>query len=174
MTQKASLRHILLTCAFGLAAAHVAAMPTATSHEPAADMPLPCPAMVQKTDSADRNGEGLHGKFRNEEYKIFIVIDVDSQSVVVPGQEFLGEMAGYLGADRDSRLWFFTSAEPVGSDKATIYITNDYGSEDLKATATLRPDGTLVLKQNSGSRIKIVVNGKWLKLPTEIEFKPTR
>lgn len=111
------------------------------------------------------------GKFCNDEYQIYIVLDIDSQSVEVPGQEFLGTMAGYLGAKRDSRLWFFTSAERDNMRKATVYITNDYGSEDLKATLTALPGGVVVLKQVSGSRIKIVVNHKWQKLPAEIEFR---
>jgi len=111
------------------------------------------------------------GKFYNDEYQIYLVLDIDSQAVEVPGQDFLGPMAGYLGAKRDSRLWFFTAAERDNARKATVYITNDYGSEDLKATLTARPGGIVVLKQVSGSRIKIVVNRKWQKIPTEIEFR---
>lgn len=125
-----------------------------------------------EADKGTKKTPSFKGKFRNEEFRVYIVIDIDSQSVVVPGQEFLGEMAGYLGAERDSRLWYFTSAEQQSRNKASVCITNDYGSEDLEATLTLRPDGTVVLKQTSGSRIKIVVDRKWLKLPSELVFVP--
>jgi hypothetical protein len=41
----------------------------------------------------------------------------------------------------------------------------------LTATLIFNPkDGSYVLKQKSGSRMKIVVNRKWLKLPVELKF----
>lgn len=121
-----------------------------------------------------KSSPSLKGKFRNDEYKVYIIIDIDSQKVTVPGQEIFGEMAGYLGAERDTRLWFFTAAERISPTKAKVWITNDYGSEDLEATLTLHSDGSITLKQDSGSRIKIVVNRKWQKLPSELVFVPAK
>lgn len=128
---------------------------------------------VAAADSTEK-APSMNGKFRNDEYKVYIVVDIDSQKVMVPGQEIFGEMAGYLGAERDSRLWFFTAAERISTNKAKVWITNDYGSEDLEATLTLNADGSVSLKQGSGSRIKIVVDRKWQKLPSELVFVPAK
>ena len=67
------------------------------------------------------------------------------------------------------------SAKIDGKNSATLEIVNDYGSEDLTATLTYNPeDGSYVLKQKSGSRIKIVVNRKWVKIPTELKLVPCK
>ena len=97
----------------------------------------------------------------NDEYQVYMHINLYQNNIVVPGQELFGETPGYFGAMRDPRKWLITSAK----------ITNDYGSEDLTATLIFNPkDGSYVLKQKSGSRMKIVVNRKWLKLPVELKF----
>ena len=50
-------------------------------------------------------------------------------------------------------------------------LINDYGSEDLTATLTRKNDSIYVLKQESGSTIKVPNKGKWQKLPKTLEFK---
>lgn len=111
------------------------------------------------------------GYLYNEEYKVFIRLNLYDNDVVSKQQPLFGELPGYLGHDIDGREWLFTTAKIVNKKKAEIEITNDYGSEDLTATLSLDADGNYVLKQESGSRIKIAVNCKWVKLPTELVFK---
>lgn len=109
----------------------------------------------------------------NEEYKVYLDVNFYAQDIVVPGQEIFGKTAGYFGAVRDSRKWLVTSVRLHGNNKAEIEITNDYGSEDLSATLTYdSTTGKYKLKQTGGSRIKIVVNRKWVKIPTELELVP--
>lgn len=110
------------------------------------------------------------GVFDNKEYNVYLYIDFYHNDIVVPGQEVFGEMAGYFGDKRDSRKWLFTSAEITDSASAKVAITNDYGSEDLKATLTKQPDGTFVLKQEEGSTIKIARDRKWVKMPKRLTF----
>ena len=79
----------------------------------------------------------------------------------------------YFGASRDSRKWLITSAKLDGTNKASLDIINDYGSEDLTATLTYDPkQNTYTLRQTGGSRLKIVVSRKWVKIPTEITLVP--
>ena len=111
------------------------------------------------------------GKIVNDEYQVWIEMDFRQPAVMVPDQEIFGEVAGYLGARRDPRKWIFTEATMVDRKTASLTVINDYGSEDLVATLTLNDDGTYTLRQVSGSTIKIVVNGKWLKLPKKLVFK---
>lgn len=111
----------------------------------------------------------------NDEYQVYFDINLYENNVVVPGQEVFGEVPGYFGAKRDSRKWLVASAVLKGNKTAALEIINDYGSEDLTATLTYNAkDNTYVLKQTGGSRLKIVVNKKWVKIPSELVFVPCK
>lgn len=111
----------------------------------------------------------------NNEYKVYMDINFYEQDVIVPDQELFGSMPGYFGAERDVRKWLITSFKFEGENKAVLQITNDYGSEDLTAQLIYdKTTDTYTLKQISGSRLKIVVNRKWVKIPNEIVFTPSK
>lgn len=117
----------------------------------------------------------FHTYIYNDVFKVYMDINLYENNVIVPDQELFGEIPGYFGAKRDQRKWLITSAKIDGKNSATLEIVNDYGSEDLTATLTYNPeDGSYVLKQKSGSRIKIVVNRKWVKIPTELKLVPRK
>ena len=115
----------------------------------------------------------FHTYIYNEEYKVYLDLNLYEQNIRVPNQDVFGEVPGYFGAVRDSRKWLVASAKVVGRNKAELDIINDYGSEDLTATLTFNPkDNTYLLKQTGGSRLKIVVNRKWVKIPMELVLVP--
>lgn len=117
----------------------------------------------------------FHTYIYNDEYKVYMDKNLYDNSIIVPDQELFGEIPGYFGAKRDQRKWLITSANIDGKNIATLEIVNDYGSEDLTATLIYNPeDGSYVLKQKSGSRIKIVANRKWVKIPTELKLVPRK
>lgn len=121
--------------------------------------------IVAQTDNV------FDARIYNREYQVYLHINFYKNNIIIPEQELLGETPGYLGAKRDSRKWLITSVKIENKYTATLEITNDYGSEDLTATLIFNPkDGSYILKQNTGSRIKIVENRKWVKLPTELKF----
>lgn len=121
--------------------------------------------IVAQTDNV------FDARIYNREYQVYLHINFYKNNIIIPEQELLGETPGYLGAKRDSRKWLITSVKIENKYTATLEITNDYGSEDLIATLIFNPkDGSYILKQNTGSRIKIVENRKWVKLPTELKF----
>lgn len=124
---------------------------------------------------AAQSDKVFHTYIYNDEFKVYMDINLYENNVIVPDQELFGEIPGYFGAKRDQRKWLITSAKIDGKNSATLEIVNDYGSEDLTATLTFNPeDGSYVLRQKSGSRIKIVVNRKWVKIPTELKFVPRK
>lgn len=124
---------------------------------------------------AAQSDKVFHTYIYNDEFKVYMDINLYENNVIVPDQELFGEIPGYFGAKRDQRKWLITSAKIDGKNSATLEIVNDYGSEDLTATLTYNPeDGSYVLKQKSGSRIKIVVNRKWVKIPTELKLVPRK
>ena len=115
------------------------------------------------------------GPFRayiyNNEYEVYLKINLYDEDVEVPGQELYGPLPGYLGKKHNSFCWVITSAKIKDDKTATLSLINDYGSEDLTATLTLQNDSTYILKQESGSTLKVPKNGKWQKLPKTLEFK---
>ena len=106
----------------------------------------------------------------NNEHEVILRIDFYKQNITVPGQDLYGELPGYLSKQHNSFCWLITSAE-VNGKKATLQMINDYGSEDLTASLTLKNDSIYVLQQVEGSTLKVPKNGKWQKLPKTIEFK---
>lgn len=107
----------------------------------------------------------------NEEYKVYMNINLYDSNITAPRQEIFGELPGYFGQDNDSRVWLITDVKISKNNVAKLSIVNDYGNEDLTATLTVDKDGNYILKQEDGSRIKIVENRKWVKIPTELKFK---
>ena len=124
---------------------------------------------VFKPVCAAENDSTFHCYIYNNEYKVYLDLNLYDNDVVVPGQEVFGAIPGYFGAVRDSRKWLITSAKKLDANTYILSIVNDYGSEDLEATLVYNPkQQTYILSQNKGSRLKIVVNRKWVKIPTEI------
>ena len=106
----------------------------------------------------------------NKEYKVYLRINFYAQDIILPGQEMLGPLPGYLGKEHNSFCWPITSAEVKGK-KAHLEMVNDFGSEDLEATLTRKNDSIYILKQGKGSTIKVPADNKWQKLPAVLEFK---
>ena len=119
---------------------------------------------------AQNVSEPLRAYLFNNEYEVILRIDFYKQNITVPGQDLYGELPGYLSKQHNSFCWLITSAE-VNGKKATLQMINDYGSEDLTASLTLKNDSIYVLQQVEGSTLKVPKNGKWQKLPKTIEFK---
>jgi len=106
----------------------------------------------------------------NEEYKVFMRLNLYDKDVKVPGQDVYGELDGYIGSLQGSGVWLITASELKGDRTATLEVINDYGSEDFTATLRLNPDGSYTLKRHGGSTMKFAVRGKWQKLPATIGF----
>lgn len=119
--------------------------------------------------TAQEIGSKFHAYLYNKEYHVYMRINFDEQNIIIPGQELLGEVPGYLGKDDSSFFWPVIDTK-IKNNTATITMINDYGSEDLSATLTYQNDSTYILKQGKGSALKVVDNGKWLKLPTTLIF----
>lgn len=119
---------------------------------------------------AQSNNTPFRAYLFNNEYDVFLRINFYEQDITVPGQDLFGQVPGYLGKKNNSFAWLITSAK-INGDKAKLQLINDYGSEDLTATLTRKNDSIYVLKQESGSTLKVPNKGKWLKLPKTLEFK---
>ena len=107
----------------------------------------------------------------NNEYDVYLKINFYDEDIKVPGQELYGTLPGYLGKKNNSFCWVITSAKIKDKKTATMNLINDYGSEDLTATLTRKNDSIYILKQESGSTLKVPKNSKWQKLPKVLELK---
>ena len=126
---------------------------------------------AQSPVRSEQASQYFKGKIYNSQYDIYIHMDFINSSIIVPQQEIVGEIPGYLGDNKDSRKWLITNATITSDGKASLSIINDYGSEDLEATLQMLNDTTYILLQESGSTIKLARNRKWLKRPQKITFK---
>ena len=109
------------------------------------------------------------GEFHNNEYNVYIKINLIDKDILVPGQEILGELDGYFGSTQSSHIWPITSSEVEGNN-AKIEVINNYGSEDFIASIILKDNNTLEFKHLKGSTFKFPVNKKWQKLPSKLTF----
>ncbi len=120
---------------------------------------------------AQKDDKSFHAYLYNNEYNVYLNINLYDQDVEVPGQSLYGQLPGFLGKKNNSFCWVITSCQVVDEQHATLQLINDYGSEDLKATLIRENDSLYVLKQGSGSTIKVPNNGKWQKLPKTLQLK---
>lgn len=131
---------------------------------------LMCATLV----NAQNNDRPFRAYIFNNEYDVYMRINFYDQDISIPGQELYGQLPGYLGKQRNSFCWVITACQIESERKASLQMINDFGSEDLKATLTCINDSVYVLKQGSGSTIKVPHNGKWQKLPKTLELKRRR
>ena len=119
---------------------------------------------------AQKTAKPFRAYLYNNEYEVFMRLDLYDESITVPGQDLYGELPGYLGKKHNSFCWLITSAK-IDGNKAELQMINDYGSEDLTATLTAENDSLYVLKQVEGSTLKVPKEGKWQKLPSKLVLK---
>ena len=120
--------------------------------------------------SAQQSSKPFRAYLYNNDYEVFMRLDLYGESITVPGQELYGELPGYLGKKHNSFCWLITSSK-IDGEKAELQMINDYGSEDLTATLTVENDSLYVLRQVEGSTLKGPKDGKWQKLPSKLVFK---
>ena len=118
-----------------------------------------------------QTSEPFKGKLVNDEYQIYLKLNAYEQNITVPDQEIYGELPGYFGSKRDSRLWLVLDCEVIDEKTVELKVINDYGSEDFTARLSLNNNGTYTLKHLDGSTYKIVVDSKYVKIPKKLEMK---
>lgn len=111
------------------------------------------------------------GKVYNDEYNIYIDMNLYNQDIIVPTQEIFGKLAGYIGSLQCTQVWPITNCKIIDGRTATISLINNYGSEDLVCTLKLNENNTYTLNKENGSVLKFPVKGKWQKIPNTISFK---
>lgn len=120
---------------------------------------------------AQKEDKPFCGNFYNDEYNVYINIDLYEKDIIVPNHEIFGGLPGYLGKLHNSFYWLITSCKVINKNKAELDLINDYGSEDLKAVLSAKNDSVYILEQKDGSSLKVPNKGKWQKMPKELLLK---
>ena len=119
---------------------------------------------------AQQKDDTFRAYLYNNDYEVFMHINLYDQNIEVPQHELYGPVPGYLGKRHNSFCWVITSCQVMDDKKVELQLINDFGSEDLTATLERRSDSIYVLKQGNGSTIKVPHKGKWRKLPKTLEL----
>ena len=106
----------------------------------------------------------------NDEYKIYIKMNLHDKNLTVPGQDVLGQVDGYFGSRQSRNTWIIIASTIIDERTAEIEVVNDYGSEDFTAELKLNADGSYSYKKKDGSTLKFAVKGKWQKIPGSLKF----
>jgi len=107
----------------------------------------------------------------NDKHKIYIKMNLYDKDIIVPRQDVLGPVDGYIGSSQSRNTWIIVASRITGSSTAEIDVINDYGSEDFTAVIKLNHDGTYSYRKKGGSTLKFGVRGKWQKLPGSFVLK---
>ena len=127
--------------------------------------------LLAVTVSAQQDSTTFRAYIYNNEYEVYLRINLYDQDIEVPGQDLYGKLPGYLGKLHNSFCWVITSCQIESDHKATLQLINDFGSEDLEATLVRQNDSIYILRQEKGSTLRVPYKGKWRKLPKTLELK---
>lgn len=100
--------------------------------------------------------------------KIVLNIDLEEESIEVPGMEMFGPMHGYLGGNIYG-VWAVTSFR-INKDKAILRLSNDLGSETQEAELTQTTDSTYQLKFIGSTVVKRAVGRKLHKIASTLKM----
>ena len=99
---------------------------------------------------------------------IVLKIDLQEESIMVPGMEIFGPMHGYLGGNVYG-VWTITSFK-LKKDKAILRMSNDLGSETQEAELAQFNDSTYTLKLVGTVLVKRAVGNKLHKIASTLRM----
>ena len=106
----------------------------------------------------------------NAEEKVVLRIDLNEETVTVPGMEMFGPQNGYLGGPGVYGVWTVTSFKVESDKTATLRLSNDLGSETQSIVLTQQTDSTYLMELKGGVVVKRAVNRKLVKIPQKMEL----
>lgn len=120
--------------------------------------------------STDAQNQSLFkGLFYNTETKMQLHLDLDSETVKVPGLPFLGGTNGYMSGGIIYGTWFITDFKK-DKNSATIRLTNDFGADTQVLNITHIKADTFNIELQQPVVIKKVVKNKLVKIGSKYTF----
>lgn len=110
----------------------------------------------------------FNGDFICDETGLRLHLDLDNETIDIPGMSFLGSTYGYLdGTDNNHvyGVWMLLKFSVEGN-KAKLRFSNDIGSDSQDVSLTMNADGTISYSALGANNIKKVEGGrKLVKIP---------
>lgn len=105
-----------------------------------------------------------------DDQKIRLYMDLYDETVDVPGMSDFGPMNGYLGGNIYG-TWMITSFQIKSDSKATLHLSNDFGSETQEAQLTCQGDTIYTLELKGSTVVKRVDGKKLVKIDPKMKFR---
>ena len=109
----------------------------------------------------------FRGKFRNENLKLNLVLNLYAANIPIPGLE-MDSCYGYLHGNINGS-WAILKVKNIETNRAIVRMVSDRGS-DAQDVELVITDSGLTFRQVDDVNIKGVANGKYVKLPKIIDF----
>lgn len=119
------------------------------------------------TSQQVEKSNSFKGKFRNENLKLNLVLNLYEANIPVPGLE-MDSCYGYINGNINGS-WAILKVKSIDQNKALVRMVNDRGSDGQNVEITLTDSG-VALRQIDDVNIKGVVNSKYVKLPKIIDM----
>ena len=116
----------------------------------------------------------FNGEFISDETGLRLHLDLDAETIEIPGMSFLGPTNGYLDGISNNHVYgvWMSLKFNVDGEKATLRFSNDIGSDSQDVLLSLNPDGTLSYTAMGGNNIKKVEGGrKLVKIPATMKLR---
>lgn len=154
---------IILLLLTGVAAQAQSTLPTTDSLNTGS---LAIDSLATDTLSPEKR---FKGTFYNEEIGLYIHLDLEEESLIVPGMSFLGPVHGYM----DGKIygaWMLIKHEFQGN-KVILRFTNDMGADSQNVVLTAKNDGTFFYETLDGNYVRRAVGRKLVKIVGEMPMK---
>lgn len=115
----------------------------------------------------------FNGRFVCDETGLQLCLDLDEESIDVPGMSFLGKTNGYLDGKTNNHVYgvWMLMKFSVEDNKAKLRFTNDIGSDSQDITLTRIDDTHYEYTATGGNSIRKVVGRKLVKIPANMTLR---
>lgn len=119
--------------------------------------------------------DGFTGNFLCKETGLRLHLDLNNESIEIPGMSFLGETHGYLDGTTNNHVYgvWMLIRHSVEGNKAKLRFTNDIGSDSQDIVLTLVNDSTLEYNAVGSNSIRKVEGRKLVKIPASMTLHRT-
>lgn len=119
----------------------------------------------------------FNGTLCNDEIGLRLHLDLDEESIEIPGMSFLGTTHGYLDGKTNNHVygvWMLIRHKAKGKDKVELRFSNDTGSDSQTILLTALSDSTFLYEATGKNCVRKVVGRRLEKIPSSMELHKVR
>lgn len=115
----------------------------------------------------------FNGTLVNKDYGVRIHLDLDQETIEIPGMSFLGLSHGYLDGITNNHVYgvWMLIKHHIEGNKAMLRFTNDIGSDSQDITITQLNDSTFTYTATGSNSIRKVDGRKLVKIPATMTLQ---